>query len=455
MVAITPQIHADPGAPYSPEAEEAVLGSVILEPSSIYTLELVGTDFFLLRHQYIWDAMQRVVKRDGKLDHILLADELESIGKLADIGGRGYLIQLVNNTYTSQHVEVYAQLVQRSSIRRKLMVAADEVKRLAMDESLELSTITAKAEDAITLATSQSSNGEWSDFAQAASNTYDALEESLRSQRNGGAPGLPTGLRDLDAITGGFKPGNLIICAGRPGMGKSAFATTITAGATGLYNRRVGLISLEMSETEIVQRILSMQSGVNLTKIMQAQMSDGELSKVTETIGRIAEWPIYIRDKSGQSIQSVRAAARRLHFNHGLDLLIIDYGGLLHVDGKQRDRHLEMGEIARQLKELAKDLNIPVLCLWQLNRNLEYRADKRPKLADLRESGEVEQNADMVLFLYRDEVYNENTEFPNQADVIVAKYRNGATGAISLYYEKSLTKFMNASVRRVDLSDMP
>ncbi len=869
-----PQINTDPGAPFSPEAEEAVIGSVLLEPSMFITLAafLKSTDFFLLRHQYIWDALTRLNARGDGIDHILLAEELENAGVLSDIGGRSYLIQLVNNTGTSVHAEVYGRLVERTSIRRRLMTTADEIKKLAMDETLNIESVINESESRLFSVGESQVRREFVPMWDALSAYYDRMEYMLQHRNE--SPGVPSGFRDLDALLGGFQKSDLLIFAARPGMGKCVRAGTLvhtergtvpieslkpeeTAGqpddeggvyyplqldvltpegvqqtshfydagaypclklttragytlsgthnhrvlilnksgekewisladlrpgayvaverieslwgekvdlpasdyetdnwrnthqpnlphnltpefayylgllvgdggltsenyvsfssadeelvqcfydwaselglharhnmnydhtlgsvvfyrwlksigvtgyayektvpdvimqgteacsraflqglfdtdghaeaqcgyiqfmtssetlarqvhvlllkfgvvsklsykhneyrgawgiritgnnARNFYERvgfrlmrkqerhdllpktsngnldvvpylpnrlsviphtektnlyryfngkrkpsygvlariaeyapevkhllepefywdeiisieddgiqqcydlvvpenhsyiangivshntswllttamnvgrlggRVGIFTMEMGVEQMVQRMMAMETGINVQKLRLAQLNQAEAAKFTEAAGRISNFRIFIDDTPALSPMEMRTKCRRLKHEHGLDLILVDYMQLMNAGGQyQNNRVQEISFISRNLKELARELDVPLISAAQLSRAVEQRQDKRPVLSDLRESGSIEQDADIVLFLYRDEVYNEATEFPNQADVIVSKHRNGPTGVVSLYFEKSLTKFMDASVRRVDLSDL-
>jgi replicative DNA helicase len=449
-----PNINIDPGAPFSQEAEEAVIGSILIDPAAFISVAafLKSNDFFMLRHQYIWQAFERLNTRAEPIDHITLAEELENMQVLDTIGGRAYIIQLANNTGTSMYAEVYGRLVERTSIRRKLMVTADEIKKLAMDEKLNIDTVVSEAESKLFTVTEAQVKRDFVPMWDALSDYYDRMEYMLQHRTE--AVGLPTGYRDLDTLLGGFQKSDLLIIAARPGMGKTSWLLT-TAMNTARFGARVAIFTMEMGVEQLIQRMVAMETGINVQKLRLAKLSPQEASRFTEAIGRISNYHIFIDDSPAISPMEMRTKVRRLKHEYGLDLIIVDYMQLMNAGGTfENNRVQEISLISRSLKEMARELNVPLISAAQLSRAVEQRQDKRPVLSDLRESGSIEQDSDIVMFLYRDEIYNEATEFPNQADVIVAKHRNGPTGTVSLYFEKSLTKFMDASVHRVDLSGL-
>jgi replicative DNA helicase len=455
-----PNLNVESGAPFSQEAEEAVIGSILIEPSIFTSISsfLHYSDFFLLRHQYIWQAMERINARHDPIDPIILAEELENANHLDTIGGRAYIIQTVNNSGTSMYAEVYGQLVKKTSVRRKLMAIADEIKKQASDESLASEIVLSNAESSIIKVSSESaSNDNMRPIWDIASGYYDGMERRLQERQGNqeSLMGVPSGLRDVDMLLGGWRDGELIIIGGRPGTGKSAWLICNVLNAA-MQGHRVVVFTLEMETDQYFERMLSMLSGVSVQKIVSVNLTHQEASRITHTIGVLSNLHIWIDDTSKVKQSQIRSKAQRIRYEYGIDLLVVDYIQLMDGSdaGAQTNRHQQVGFTSRSLKSIAKDLKVPVLTAAQLSRDLESRGDKRPMLSDLKESGDLEQDADKVLFLYRDELYNENTEFPNQADLIVAKHRNGPTGTVSLYFEKSLTKFMDASVHRVDLSGL-
>lgn len=444
----------DSGAPYSQQAEEAVIGAVLLDPSKFLSVAsfLKADDFFLQRHKKMWEAMLRIHERKEGIDHITTANELENMRVLDEIGGRSYLLQLLTTTGTSAYAEVYGKLVERAAIRRRLLEATDKIRMVAMDENLNIEAVISAAEQQIFNVTDQRVKREFVRLWDALSEYYDRVEQMIQSRS--GSPGVPSGFRDLDMLLGGFQKSDLLVFAGRPGMGKTSWLLT-SAMNVARFGGCVAIFTMEMGVEQLIQRMVAMESGVNMQKLRLGNLDLRDQSRFTEAVGRIANFPIFIDDTPAMSPLEMRNKCRRLKHEHGLDLVIVDYMQLMNAGGSyENNRVQEISYISRSLKEMARDLNVPLISAAQLSRAVEQRQDKRPVLSDLRESGSIEQDADIVMFLYRDEVYNEATEFPNQADVIVAKHRNGPTGTISLFFDKALTKFMDVNMHRVDLSDL-
>lgn len=590
-------------SPYSQEAEEAVIGAVLINPNSFLTVAafLRPEDFFFLRHAYIWESMTRLHDRKDPIDPVTVAEELSNMGKLEDTGGAAYLTHLIANTPTSVHAEVYGRLVERTAVRRRLIVAADEIKALAADESQALEQITISAETALFQVTDRQLKREFVSMDEAVNEYFDRIEHLMQHQQE--SMGLPTGFRDMDQLLGGFQKSDLLIFAGRPGMGKCVTGDTLVAindrhvtieslkpqnaigipddeggiyyhlecdvltpegfkptayfyesglrptlritthsgftlagtynhlvltsgksgeftwktldqltlgdyvvviGRSGRYQAsriievkedgwqycydltvpdgqafitnqiishntsfmlstavnaariggRVAIFTMEMGADQLVQRMMAMETGIGTQQLRLGRLSAQEYDRFVEAAGRVSRFPIFIDDTPALNPIQMRTKCRRLQHEHGIDLIFVDYLQLMNAGGQyQNNRVQEISYISRALKELARELNVPVFSAAQLSRAVEQRQDKRPVLSDLRESGSIEQDADIVMFLYRDSIYNEATEFPNQADIIVAKHRNGPTGTISLYFNEQLTKFQDAVTRQVDLGD--
>ena len=440
-------------APFSQEAEEAVIGAILIDPEMYHLVAgfLKAEHFFMLRHQYIWQSFERLSFRGEGIDHITLAEDLENRKLLETIGGRAYIIQVANNTGTSMYAEIYGRLVERTAIRRNLMVAADEIKKLALDESLNIDSIAGESENKLFAVTQAVSERRGSvPIWQALSEYYDKIEYLMQ---NPTTLGVPSGFRDVDALTGGYQRSDLIIFAGRPGSGKTSYLMG-TAMTVARFHGRVGVFSMEMSRDQLLMRLIAMETGINVQRLRLGKLNPQEASKFTEAVGRMSQWFMFIDDTPALTPADLRSRCRRLKVEHGLDLIVIDYLQLMNAEARNRDRTQEVAYISRSTKELAKELNVPILAAAQLNRELEHRKDKRPILSDLKDSGGLEADADVVQFIYRDEIYNPETELPNQAEIITAKHRNGPTGITTLYFEKSLTKFMDASVHRVDISNL-
>lgn len=443
----------DQPAPYSQEAEEAVIGAVIVNPNAFLTVSsfLKADDFFFVRHTYIWQALQRLHDRKESIDYLTLVQELRDLGWLETIGGPVYLTQLINSTPTSAHAEVYGRLVERTAIRRKLMAAADEIKSLASNEEMTIESVTMEAETRLFNVTDRQLKRDFVPMNDAVNEYFDRIEYLMANQHV--SLGLPTGFRDMDQLLGGFQRSDLLIFAGRPGMGKTSFLLSIAVNAARIGGR-VGIFTMEMGVEQLTQRMISMETGINAQQLRLGRLNPKEYSRFVEAAGRVSNFPIFIDDTPALNPAQMRIKCRRLQHEYGIDLIIVDYMQLMNSGGMyQNNRVQEISYISRNLKELARELNIPVLSAAQLSRAVEQRQDKRPVLSDLRESGSIEQDSDIVMFLYRDSVYNEATEFPNQADIIVAKHRNGPTGTISLYFDNTVTKFRDGVVRRVDLGD--
>ncbi|MDX1994748.1 MAG: replicative DNA helicase [bacterium] len=441
-------------APYSQEAEEAVIGAVLINPNAFVTVSsfLKDDDFFFVRHQYLWRALLGLSERRERIDYLTLMEELKGQGHLEEIGGPAFLTQLINATPTSVHAEVYGRIVERASIRRRLMAAADEIKGLAADEAMTIETVTGEAEARLFNVTDRQVKREFVSLYEAINEYSDRVEHLMHNREE--SMGVPSGFRDLDELLGGLQRSDLLIFAGRPGMGKTSFLLSMAVNAARI-GARVAIFTMEMGTEQITQRVISMETGIGTQQLRLGRLTPQEYSRFIEAAGRVSNFPIYIDDTPAMTPQQMRTKTRRMAHEHGVDLVIVDYMQLMNSGGVyMNNRVQEISYISRALKELARELNVPLLSAAQLSRAVEQRQDKRPVLSDLRESGSIEQDADVVMFLYRDAIYNEATEFPNQADIIVAKHRNGPTGTISLYFEKSITKFMDGAIRRVDLGDM-
>ncbi|MEM9953534.1 MAG: replicative DNA helicase [Chloroflexota bacterium] len=386
-MSMPPNQNLDPGAPFSQEAEEAVIGSILIDPSAYVSVTafLHPDDFFLLRHQYIWQAFERLNQRAEPIDLITLAEELENMQVLENIGGRAYLVQLLNNTGTSVYAEVYGRLVERTSIRRKLMITADEIKKLAMDEALNIDTVVGEAESKLFTVTETQVQRDFVPMWDALSDYYDRMEYML--QNSSEAAGVPTGYRDLDALLGGFQKSDLLIFAGRPGMGKTSWLLT-TAMNVARFGGRVAIFTMEMGVEQMVQRMMAMETGINVQKLRLARLNPQEAARFTEAVGRISNHRIFIDDSPAISPMEMRTKCRRLKHEYGLDLVIVDYMQLMNAGGSyENNRVQEISFISRNLKELARELNVPLISAAQLSRAVEQRQDKRPVLSDLRESG--------------------------------------------------------------------
>lgn len=440
--------------PYSQDMEEAVLGAVLTNPKAYYGVAAKlrsSKDFFLKRHEWIWEAICALASKSSEFDYLMVADKLKDAGHLDDVGGVVYLTRLVNNTPSSVHAEQYAGVVRRASVRRRIMEAADHIKAAAKQDDLSLEQVISEVEKHLFSAMSEGNESRTVHIKQAAGDYYERVMAIQRGDSQ--YLGIPTGFRDVDVITKGAQRGQLIYVAGRPGMGKTAFLLSAMLNAARLATKpRVFIWSGEMNVSENMGRLVAAESAIDSQRLQVGDMSPEEVDRFIEaSLVRLPELNIWIDDTAGITINKLHSMLLRHSTLYGLDMVVVDYTGLLKAAGV-RDRTQEVGEISRGLKRLAMDLNVPVYAAAQLNRGPEDRQDKRPILRDLRDSGDLEQDANVIMFLYRDVVYNPTTDNPDMAEIIVAKNRNGPTGTAYLRYNKTITRFENGRFENVNLA---
>lgn len=441
--------------PYSQEAEEATIGAVLVNPEMFIFVKsfLHSDDFFILRHRYVWEAMEKLYDRKQPIDYLTITKALKDNGRLSEIGGPAYLTQCINTAPSSTLAETYGRIVQTESTRRQLMAVSDQIKALALNKDIATDEALSEASRQLMDLQVGTSIEHERTFFDDVSAYFDLVERMMKNPNQ--IIGIPTGFNELDRLLMGVQSPDLLIFAGRPGMGKSSFLTSVASNIL-KGGKRVGLFSLEMGRDQVTRRIVSAESRVNLQRLNSGRITPAEWSEFVKKSGEVSKLPLLINDKAGITPDKIRSQIYKWLAQYGsLDVIMVDY--LQRMSGGKRfsknsNRVEEVSYIALQLKEIAREFNIPVMSAAQLSRAVEQRQDKHPQLSDLKESGSIEQEADIVMFLYRDEVYNPATEFPNQADIEIAKHRNGPTGTITLYFEKTLTKFMNAAERSVDLS---
>jgi replicative DNA helicase len=433
--------------PHNIEAEEAVLGSLLIDPDAIIHLStfLKPVDFYIERHAWVYEAINDLHERREPADLVTLSDELERRGQLGEIGGAAYLTSLINATPTSIHAEYYARIVERTAVLRRLIDAAGKIAQLAYQDTDDVDAVVDRAEEIIFGISERRVERDLRPIRQVLDAYYDRIEYLYQHQ--GEIIGIPTGLADLDKLLGGLQRSDMVVMAGRPGMGKTSLALSMALQAARQRQKRVAIFSLEMSDEQLVQRLVSAETGIDSQRLRLGNIKPDEWPTFYQAIRLLSETSIFIDDTPAITALELRAKARRLHAEHGLDLLIVDYLQLMSGGTRSENRQQEISFISRSIKGLARELNIPILALSQLSRQVESRADKRPLLSDLRESGSIEQDADVVLFIYRDEVYNPDTEFPNIAEIIVSKHRSGPTGIFSVYFKKHLAQFVDLEVR--------
>jgi replicative DNA helicase len=443
---------ADQLAPHSIEAEEAVLGSILLNPDSLFEVIpfLRAEDFFIVRHNWIWEAILTLHERRDPIDHLTVVSELEQRGQLAEIGGVAYILGLVNKTPSALNVEGYGRIVERMAVRRRLIEAAQQVARVAHSEETDIDEVVGQAERAIFDVTERRLTRDLVPIEDVVSAYYDEIILKARQQED--LMGVPTGFIDLDKLLVGLQKSDLVIIAARPGMGKSSWLNSVVLNAARSH-QRVALFSLEMSNAQLVQRMISMETNIPSHKLREAKLDERDWARFTAATTRLSELPIHLDDTPALSTQELRSKARRLYLEYGLDLIMIDYLQLMTTPYKSENRVQEISYISRSLKQLARELNIPVVAAAQLSRAVEQRNDKRPILSDLRESGSIEQDADVVMFIYRESYYNPETPDGNRTEINVTKHRNGPTGTVHLVFIPELTQFQNAAPVHVNLDN--
>jgi replicative DNA helicase len=436
---------------YSLEAEEAVLGCVLINPESYFEIaqHLKPEDFYLHKHRWVWDAFVRLHDQRLPVDLLTVATELERHHQLAEVGGNAYLTHLINTVPTSLHAEAYAQLVAREAMRRRLLEAAQTVARLALEEGRDINEVVNDAESAVFAASERRLTKDVKPISEEIVEYYDRIKYLYEHQ--GGLVGVPTGLIDLDKLLGGLQKSDLIIIAGRPGSGKTGFMLSVAKNAAQIHKKNVAVFSLEMSNEQLVQRLISQETGIDSSRLRKGEIQDHEWPLFVEAANVLSEAHIFLDDTPAITPLQLRAKARRLDLEFHLDLVIVDYLQLMQGESRTENRVQEVSYISRQLKALARELNVPVLAGAQLSRAVEQRQGKRPQLSDLRESGSLEQDSDIVLFIDRQDIYEK--EKTNIAEIIVAKHRNGPThSGIEMIFLPSLAKFENAV--KVDLGNV-
>ncbi|MEO8973504.1 MAG: replicative DNA helicase [Ktedonobacteraceae bacterium] len=434
--------------PQNIEAERGVLGSIIIDPEAIVQVAdfLTAEDFYRDAHRTIYEVIVQLYEQREAADFITICDELERRNKLEDVGGASYITSLINQVPTSGNVEYYGRIVERTAILRRLIHAAGEIAAIAYDE-VDADLALEKAEQLIFSIGQRHAHSDFSLLG-------DLLDEyriklDLLHERRGTIVGVPTGFTDLDRLTGGLQKSDLIILAARPAMGKTSMALSLAHNSAIKHHRSVAMFSLEMSKEQLVQRLLSMDAGVDQQRLRTGWIEDDDWDRISFSMGTLSEANIWIDDTAGISTVEMRSKARRLQAEHGIDMIIVDYLQLMQssVGGKRNENRVqEISEISRNLKGLARELDMPVLALAQLSRAVESRQSKVPQLSDLRESGSIEQDADIVMFIYREDVYNPESERKNIADIIVAKHRNGPVGEVSLYFQANQTRFHDLEI---------
>ena len=441
--------------PHNLAAEQSVLGAILLSDQTLYALVieegLRSDDFYRERHGAIYSAMLELYNESEPVDTLTVIDRLRALGKLDGVGGAASIDELTGLVPAAGHARRYAQIVREQALLRRLLTSTYEIQESVLNHEAQPRELVELAEKAML---EVARDDRRKDFRKIEDVLHVELDKLHALSREGTSlTGTPSGFKDLDEITGGFQPGNLIIIAARPAMGKSALVCNIAEKAAVDHDRPVALFSLEMAEAELAQRFVASQARIKGEELRKGRVAEERWSKILKASDRLAKAPLWIDDSSDVGLLEIRAKARRLHTQckDGLGLIIVDYLQLMRTDSRWENRVTAIGELSRGLKVLARELGVPVIALSQLSRAVEQRSPKKPLLSDLRESGNLEQDADLVMFIYRDDYYEkENSERPGEADLIIAKHRNGATDDIVLTFQQEYPRFMNYAGQRYE-----
>ncbi|NPV84596.1 MAG: replicative DNA helicase [Anaerolineae bacterium] len=433
--------------PHSREAEEAVLGSVLINPEVYYDLAqfIKADDFYIVRNRWIWETYEALNQRRIPIDYLTVSNDLEQKNRLGDIGGQAYLTALISQTPTSINAEAYGRIVEAKAIRRRMLSAANQMAKLAYDEEQSVDTVIGEAEKAIFGISERRSQHGLQPIKAVLGEVYDHVAELSRINEE--IYGVPTGLIDLDRLLGGMQKSDLLIIAGRPGSGKTGFLLSVAKNAAQRHKKHIAVFSLEMSNEQLVHRLIAQETGIDTQRLRTGKLSEDEWGLFNHAIGVLEDCMIFLDDTPAITPLQLHTKCRRLHMEHHLDLIIVDYLQLMTGDSRRNENRVqEVSSISRSLKALARDLNVPVLSAAQLSRAVEQRSDKKPVLSDLRESGSLEQDSDVVLFIHRPDMMEKDNPRRNIAEIIVAKHRNGPThSGIELIFQERLARFDNAA----------
>ncbi|GJQ51296.1 MAG: replicative DNA helicase [Anaerolineaceae bacterium] len=439
--------------PHSREAEEAVLGAVFINPEVYYDVAqfLNADDFYIHRNRWVWEAFVNLYEQRIPVDLLTVANELERRNQLDELGGSAYLTALINQTPSSLNAESYGRIVEGHSIRRKMIDAANKIAAIAYNEKTNVDNVMDEAEKAVFGVSERRLKHDLQPISDVLSDYYDRID--TLAKRPDEIVGVPTGFVDLDRMLTGLQPSDLLIIAGRPGQGKTGFLLSVAKNAGLTHKKHVAIFSLEMSNEQVVQRLIAQETGIDSQRLRTGKLQENEWPLFTHSIEVFGDTHIYLDDTPAITPLQLRTKCRRLHLEFGLDLIIVDYLQLMSGDTRNDNRVQEVSYISRNLKVLARELNVPVLAAAQLSRAVEQRSDKRPVLSDLRESGSLEQDADIVMFIYRPDQYEKDTAKQNVAEIIVAKHRNGPVGSVELIFRGALAKFENAATKHVQFNE--
>src|SRR5690625_1262585 len=441
--------------PHNNEAEQAVIGAIFLEPTSFSVASewLVPNDFYRTSHQIIFEAMYELSERGEPIDVVTVTDSLIAKGSLEQAGGVSYLTDLAGSVPTAANIEYYSKIVDEKALLRRLIQTATNIVNDTYTKEDDVEGLLDEAEKTILEVSNRKSSEDFKQIRDVLEEVYENIEQ-LHHQK-GDITGIPTGFRDLDRITSGFQRNDLIIIAARPSVGKTAFALNIAQNVAIRTEENVAVFSLEMGAEQLVQRMLCAEGNIDSQRLRTGKLEEDDWEKLTMAMGSLSQAGIFIDDSASIRVSDIRSKCRRLKQEHGLGMIIIDY--LQLIQGSERsseNRQQEVSEISRSLKALDRELEVPLIALSQLSRGVESRQDKRPMMSDLRESGSIEQDADIVGFLYRDDYYDSESEQQNIIEIIISKQRNGPTGTVQLAFAKEYNKFIDLDYR-YDSSQVP
>ncbi|HJQ09291.1 MAG TPA: replicative DNA helicase [Candidatus Saccharimonadales bacterium] len=439
--------------PQNLEAEASLLGAILIDSDALVKIaDVIGIeDFYDPRHARIYEAILALYERRSPIDVLTLADQLKSTGFLDMVGGPAYLTELTNFVPTATHVEQYAEIVAQKAMRRRLIRASQDLTNLGYDESKQLRELIEEAEQRLFKVSQQHVKQSVVSLETILAESFDRLDDLHKDK--GKIRGVPTGYRDLDNVLAGLQRSDLFILAARPSMGKTALVLNLAHNVSVMAKEPVLFFSLEMSKEQLVDRLLSMESGVDAWALRTGNLTDQDFEKIGQAMGTLSEAPVYIDDTPGITVSDLRTKARREAHQHGLGLIIVDYLQLMSGGSKfggSDNRVQEISEISRGLKGVARELNVPLIALSQLSRSVENRNPQIPQLADLRESGSIEQDADVVAFIYREDYYNPETENKNVATILIKKHRNGPTDNVDLYFDRDKQRFRSLDRKHGD-----
>lgn len=443
--------------PQNLDAEKSIIGAILLDKEAIIKIVdiIKPEDFYEDRHGIIYQAILELFDQRKPIDIVTLSEILEAKGLTKEAGGSAYLAEVVNETPSAANIVHYAQICRDKAILRRLISASGEIGRLGYEEDSDISDTLDQAEQLLFSISQKSLKNKFAPISEVLNDAFDRIDKIHKDKDKGALRGVPSGFRDLDNLTAGFQKSDLIILAARPSMGKTSFALNLAENAAIDEKIPVGIFSLEMSKEQLIDRLLSSQAGVDSWKLRTGNLTDEDFPKIGYAMGVLSEAPIFIDDSAGGNIMEIRAKARRLQMEHGLGLIVIDY--LQLMEGRSRsgesNRVQEISEISRSLKGLARELDVPIIALSQLSRAVEHREDKRPQLSDLRESGSIEQDADIVMFLYREEYYKPDTDKKGITEIIIRKHRNGPIGSMDMFFNPAQMRFATLEKQRQDYGD--